>query len=104
MYAGQLLGVTIPTVAIQILEMRGVWDAEGRTIEVWTPKATPPKSGQPTLPSSVQVSDLRFYSETIYIWNETLAILGRAIILRSVRLNDFASLELQPWCLHWSSE
>lgn len=28
-------GVTIPTIAIQILDMRGVWDVEGCAIEVW---------------------------------------------------------------------
>lgn len=28
-------GVVIPTVAIQIIDMRGVWDSDGCAIEVW---------------------------------------------------------------------
>lgn len=28
-------GVAIPTVAIQIIDMRGIWDSEGCAIEVW---------------------------------------------------------------------
>lgn len=28
-------GVVIPTVVIQIIDMRGVWDSEGCAIEVW---------------------------------------------------------------------
>lgn len=28
-------GATIPTLAIQIIDMRGVWDSEGCALEVW---------------------------------------------------------------------